>query len=153
MTPREQLLAARDAIDAQIKALDVEPDPLLVEARKLWAEANANKAYQYEGGMRDDYPEMLVTLAALRRGMELGRGPVAVWPGEDELLEALHEARTTISNTRTNILMEIGRCASPSESRWEGVPELLKKQLVEIDALLARCLRAHMTGKPEGGEA
>lgn len=53
------------------------------------------------------------------------------------LIEALEEARTTLSLTRTNIMVEIGRCADPSESRWEGVPELLKERLNQIDAALS----------------
>lgn len=53
------------------------------------------------------------------------------------LIEALEDARTTISLTRTNIMCEIGRCADPSESRWAGVPELLKERLDRIDATLS----------------
>lgn len=55
----------------------------------------------------------------------------------DALVEALEEARTTLSLTRTNIMVEVGRCADPSESRWEGVPELLKERLNQIDAVLS----------------
>lgn len=55
-----------------------------------------------------------------------------------DLLEALKEARTSLSITRTNIVTEIGRCADPSESRWAGVPELLKKRLDKIDAAISR---------------
>lgn len=53
------------------------------------------------------------------------------------LLEALEDARTSLSITRTNIMCEIGRCADPSESRWEGVPEQLAKRLAKIDAAIS----------------
>lgn len=55
-----------------------------------------------------------------------------------ELLEALKDARTTISITRTNVLTEIGRCADPSESMWAGVPEQLAKRIEHIDAAIAK---------------
>ena len=54
------------------------------------------------------------------------------------LLEALQEARTSLSITRTNIMCEIGRCADPSESRWAGVPEMLAKRIADIDAAIAK---------------
>lgn len=53
------------------------------------------------------------------------------------LLEALEDARTSLSITRTNIMCEIGRCADPSESRWEGVPEQLAKRIAKIDAAIS----------------
>lgn len=55
-----------------------------------------------------------------------------------ELYEALTEARTTLSILRTQVMVEIGRCSDPSESRWEGVPEKLKDRLDAIDAALAK---------------
>jgi hypothetical protein len=59
-----------------------------------------------------------------------------------ELVEALREARTTISITRTNAMSEIGRCADPSESRWAGVPEQLAKRIAAIDAAITRATGA-----------
>lgn len=48
-------------------------DPLLVEAREICAGLEGpNKGYQYTSGERDNYPTMLVALAALRRGREIG---------------------------------------------------------------------------------
>jgi hypothetical protein len=54
-----------------------------------------------------------------------------------DMLEALREARTTLSILRTQIMVEIGRCADPSESRWEGVPEKLKERTAAVDAAIA----------------
>ena len=59
-----------------------------------------------------------------------------------ELLDGLTEARTTLSILRTQIMVEIGRCADPSESRWDGVPEKLKERIEEIDAAIARATGA-----------
>lgn len=53
------------------------------------------------------------------------------------LVEALREARTGLSITRTNIMCEINRCADPRDSRWEGVPEMLKERIAKIDAALS----------------
>lgn len=53
------------------------------------------------------------------------------------LVEALREARTELSITRTNIMCEINRCADPRDSRWEGVPEILKERIAKIDAALS----------------
>lgn len=53
------------------------------------------------------------------------------------LLEALEEARTVLSITRTNIMCEINRCADPRDSRWEGVPEILKERIAKIDAAIS----------------
>lgn len=50
------------------------------------------------------------------------------------LFTELAEARTTLSILRTQIMVEIGRCDDPSESRWEGVPEKLKERIEAIDA-------------------
>ena len=52
------------------------------------------------------------------------------------LVEALEEARTELSITRTNIMCEINRCADPRDSRWEGVPEILKERIAKIDAAI-----------------
>lgn len=52
------------------------------------------------------------------------------------LIEALEDARTSLSITRTNIMCEINRCADPRDSRWEGVPEILKERIAKIDAAL-----------------
>lgn len=54
------------------------------------------------------------------------------------LIEALEDARTSLSITRTNIMCEIGRCADPSESRWAGVPEQLAKRIAKIDAIITK---------------
>lgn len=77
---REQLLAARDAIDAQIKALDAEP--LLIEAREIcarvcdgWVDIPSERSHAYRDGRHDDEADVAYALAALRRGMELGRVP------------------------------------------------------------------------------
>lgn len=53
-----------------------------------------------------------------------------------DLLKEISEARTTLSVLRTQIMVEIGRCANPSESRWEGVPEKLKERLDAIDRVI-----------------
>ena len=55
-----------------------------------------------------------------------------------DLLEALTEARTTLSILRTQVMVEIGRCADPSASRWEGVPDKLSERLEQIDAVIAK---------------
>jgi hypothetical protein len=59
-----------------------------------------------------------------------------------ELYAELTEARTTLSILRTQVMVEIGRCPDPSESRWEGVPEKLKDRLDAIDAALAKATAA-----------
>lgn len=53
-----------------------------------------------------------------------------------DLIEALREARTGLSITRTNVMTEIGRCADESRSPWAGVPEQLAKRIAKIDAAL-----------------
>lgn len=55
-----------------------------------------------------------------------------------ELYEALEDARTSLSITRTNIMCEIGHCADPSESPWAGVPEVLAQRIAKIDTALSR---------------
>lgn len=55
-----------------------------------------------------------------------------------DLLEEIVEARTTLSILRTQIMVEIGRCADPSESRWEGVPEKLKQRIDAIDTVTVK---------------
>lgn len=55
-----------------------------------------------------------------------------------DLIEALREARTELSLTRTNIMCEINRCTDPRDSRWEGVPEILKERIAKIDAILTK---------------
>ncbi len=50
-------------------------DPLLEEAREICAEEiGPNKAYQCRNGDRDGYIETRTALAALKRGIELGKG-------------------------------------------------------------------------------
>lgn len=60
-----------------------------------------------------------------------------------DLIEALREARTELSLTRTNIMCEINRCADPRDSRWEGVPEILKERIAKIDAILTKAEAGH----------
>jgi hypothetical protein len=54
-----------------------------------------------------------------------------------ELRREIEDARTTLSILRTQVMVEIGRCADPSESRWEGVPEKLRERLDAIDGVLS----------------
>lgn len=54
-----------------------------------------------------------------------------------ELLQALAEARTTLSILRTQVMVEIGRCPDPSESRWEGVPEKIKERIEAAGVAIA----------------
>lgn len=54
------------------------------------------------------------------------------------LRDELTEARTTLSILRTQIMVEIGRCPDPSESRWEGVPEKLRERIDAIDTAIAK---------------
>lgn len=60
-----------------------------------------------------------------------------------DLIEALREARTELSITRTNIMCEINRCTDPRDSRWEGVPEILKERIAKIDAILTKAEAGH----------
>ena len=57
------------------------------------------------------------------------------------LVEALEEARTALSITRTNVMTEIGRCSDESRSPWAGVPEQLAKRIAKIDAALSEVSR------------
>lgn len=59
-------------------------------------------------------------------------------PSHHDLIEALREARTGLSITRTNVMTEIGRCADESRSPWAGVPEQLAKRIAKIDAILTK---------------
>lgn len=54
------------------------------------------------------------------------------------LLEALLEARTDLSNTRTNIMTDLMKYGN---ERWDGVPEKLKQRLDAIDAVIAKALK------------
>lgn len=65
----------------------------------------------------------------------------------DALLEALTEARTTLSILRTQVMVEIRLCADPSESRWEGVPDKLKERLDDIDAAITRATAPMQEGE------
>jgi len=51
-------------------------DPLLLEARKLFADSAENKeeAHIYLAGRFDHWSEFQIVLAALRRGIEIGEG-------------------------------------------------------------------------------
>lgn len=65
-----------------------------------------------------------------------------------DLLEALTEARLTLSLTRTNIMVEVKK-SEGAAYRWEGVPELLANRIAHIDAAITRA-----TGdRPEKGGA
>jgi len=54
-----------------------------------------------------------------------------------EMKEALEEARTTLSVTRTNIMVEMKR-SEGAAYRFEGVPEILKARIDAIDAAIAK---------------
>jgi hypothetical protein len=59
------------------------------------------------------------------------------WLSEDaakEVIEALEDAVTELSITRTNVMIELGR----GQKQWDGVPELLKLRSDRYRALLAR---------------
>lgn len=65
-----------------------------------------------------------------------------------DLLEALTEARLTLSLTRTNIMVEMKK-SEGAAYRWEGVPELLANRIAQCDAAIHRA-----TGvRPEKGGA
>lgn len=52
-----------------------------------------------------------------------------------ELLDALQEAKTYLSNTRANVMVELNKY---DNHRWEGVPESLKGRIAIIDAIIAK---------------
>lgn len=56
-----------------------------------------------------------------------------------EMKEALKEARTTLSITRTNIMVEMKR-SEGAAYRFESVPEILKTRIEAIDAVLAKAI-------------
>lgn len=62
-----------------------------------------------------------------------------------DLLEALIEARLTLSLTRTNIMVEMKK-SEGAAYRWEGVPELLANRIAQCDAAIARA-----RGEQDGG--
>ncbi len=51
-----------------------------------------------------------------------------------ELVEGLEEARIDLSNTRTNIMVDLNM----GNERWEDVPDLMKARIDAIDALIAK---------------
>lgn len=61
------------------------------------------------------------------------------------LLEALAEARLTLSLTRTNIMVEM-RKSEGAAYRWDAVPELLANRIAQCDAAIARA-----RGERDGG--
>lgn len=62
-----------------------------------------------------------------------------VFAAAPELLAELRDARTELSLTRTNIMVEMGKSAGAAY-RWEGVPELMKQRLDKMDVLIAKAL-------------
>ncbi|WP_338575796.1 hypothetical protein V8J38_11395 [Brevundimonas olei] len=62
-----------------------------------------------------------------------------------DLLEALTEARLTLSLTRTNIMVEMKK-SEGTAYRWEGVPEALQARIVQCDDAIARA-----RGEQDGG--
>jgi len=65
---------AKAIADELIEALLPAPvDPDLIEARRIAAEHDDNKGYQYLDGSRDEYPSFRAILAALKCGRELER--------------------------------------------------------------------------------
>ncbi|MEN6548928.1 MAG: hypothetical protein ABFE07_23025 [Armatimonadia bacterium] len=100
---REQLLAARDAIDAQIKALDAEPERAEEEVlpcpfcggKAVWREYDERYPSDAYGLIVDHAQDCFLSF---HRSFDIGRKawgeratlsrvPVAAWPGEDELRE------------------------------------------------------------------
>lgn len=74
---RETLLAEIAERQARLAELD-EPDPLLIEAREVAAKCNKDDnypglAFEITKGDHDEDIEVRIALAALRRGMELGK--------------------------------------------------------------------------------
>lgn len=57
-------------------------------------------------------------------------------PASDELLEALEEARTTISMLKRNVVSEINN--HDGFFRWEGVPDALQARIDAINTTLAK---------------
>lgn len=95
----------------------------------IWEEYCPNQQCTYQ---RDQFfAQVRANMAETEKRKRLERAA-------PELLSELTEARTTISILRTQVTVEIGRCANPSESRWEGVPEKLKERIDAIDAAIAK---------------
>jgi hypothetical protein len=84
---REELDRQIAALQAKRAALDV--DPVLIEAREIVAHENRDIPHFAErvlAGNHDAHSDMLIALAALRRGMELARPAEAM---DDAAVEAL----------------------------------------------------------------
>lgn len=83
-----------------------------------------------------------VIVGTLRAGGAPIRPVYAIAPDtarqRDMAVEALREARTDLSITRSNIMVEM-KNGSRAAYQWEGVPEKLKERLDEIDAALKAC--------------
>ncbi len=78
MTDRTELERQIAELQAKLAALDADPDPLLIEAREICAIAYEGwqdkvSASNFHKGFRDGGPDMSIALAALRRGIELGK--------------------------------------------------------------------------------
>lgn len=68
-----------------------------------------------------------------------------IFAAAPDLLEALIEARLTLSLIRTNIMVEMKK-SEGGAYRWEGVPELLANRIAQCDAAIARA-----RGEQDGG--
>jgi len=110
MTDRAALTAQIAELQARLAAMDT-VDPLLIEAREIAAKfsrlvAPAVLQGNYDGG---DY--VRIALAALRRGMELARVPVASWPDDAEIADIAHEIleERQIIDTEFQLLVRMAR--------------------------------------------
>lgn len=91
-----------------------------------------------EGTVVDACPSKFIAGGTIEHPSPREKANARLAAASPELLDELTEARTTLSILRTQIMVEIGRCADPTESRWEGVPEKLKERLDAIDAAIAK---------------
>jgi hypothetical protein len=113
MTQDRAALTAQIAeLQAKLAAMDT-VDPLLIEAREIAASAfsaekNDYHAQKVRAAKGDDFVPVVVALAALRRGMELARVPVAPWPGEDELRDMARQAAAKVLRTEPHSISAIG---------------------------------------------
>ena len=95
-----------------------------------------------------DYSQRVASCHAnhvLGHGLEDAERHARLFAAAPDLLEALTEARLTLSLTRTNIMVEMKK-SEGAAYRWEGVPELLVKRIAQCDAAIARA-----RGEQDGG--
>lgn len=91
---------------------------------------------------------LTIAVARCAGSNEEAEANAALYAAAPDLLEALTEARLTLSLTRTNIMVEMKK-SEGAAYRWEGVPELLANRIVQCDAAITRA-----TGdRPEKGGA